>query len=614
MNRIFNSMLGKLFLLIVLVVSSINGVYAQDLSTARNYTRSERFENAEAEYKELIKKEPGNADLYYYYGENIIKQYIADTFSITKKEALKNSLTIFNKGFAADSNNALNIVGIGMVELMRNGDTVAADKWFRRAESKVPAKAAKCLEKDVKVLINLGVAQIYGKNKRYDKALKYLNKAKEATVNKKTGLGSNAEVFFAIGDVCLSNNQHSDAIKNYRTALSINSKFVEAQLRIGYLYLGAKNLKEARSAFEEAKEIDSSFAPVYRGLGEVYSKAGLYKFSNDCYKKFLILSGDNTPAKVSYAVSLYKSESYDEALKTIDEVIALDNSRNYLNRLGAYSCYEKKNQTPQDLEKGLMYIEKFFSNTDPDKILASDYSYYGKIQIKLKKDTVMLKNGIDNLFKAYEFDSTETGILNEIVKSSYYNGIYDKTVKALNIKIARNIAKPADVMMLGKSYFKMKDYINADRIFTEIYNNDNSNMEALVWIANTAADQDPGSKQGLAKDKYENVIKLGVTDTTKYSGDLFNAYSYMASYYLQVKKDYSQTKVYAQKILDLDKNKKEYLVRGYSYLSAIYVALKDYQSVKQVYQKLLGIDPNNNDYKKMIEWADKGIESKKTEK
>ena len=67
-------------------------------------------------------------------------------------------------------------------------------------------------------------------------------------------------------------------------------------------------------------------------------------------------------------------------LKYIEEVLKVDNSRNYLNRLAGYSAYEKK---PQDLEKAKTYMETFFKNAKDENIITRDYAYYGRILIQI---------------------------------------------------------------------------------------------------------------------------------------------------------------------------------------------------------------------------------------
>lgn len=596
--------------IMTLTTLGLSGLIAngQDLQSAKSLTRSERFEEAEVIYKNLMQKEANNADVYFYLGQNTINQYLADTLSISKKETLKVASDLFVKGHQTDSSKSLNLVGLGVIELLKNGDTTKADTYFNRAYRKLPAKASKYSADDVKTIVYLGSAQIIGKNKRHAKALTYLSKAEEATAVKNASVGTNPDVYLGLGDVYLSQKNYNEAIKNYRKALTVDKKFVEAQLRIGYLYLGAKNLNESRTAFEEAKTVDSTFAPVYRGLGEVYTAARQYKFAKDNYRIFLRLSGDNTAAKANYATSLFKSGEFDEAITTVEEVLAVDKSRNNLNRLATFSCYDKK---PQDLAKGLKFSETFFAQTTPEKIIPKDYAYLGRIQLKLKKDSAMIDQGIDNLIKAYELDSSDVTLLNEAYKNSYYNKRYNKAVQLINSKIATGTADANDYMMLGKSYYQLNQYNKADSVFNQVSVKDPNNLDSYVWMANTASSMDPDSKMGLAKPKYEMVIKVAMADTVKNKAEMLNAYSYLASYYLKVKKDNNQTKNYAQKILNLDPTNKEFITRGYSFYSAIYIADKDYNNVKRVYNKLLEVEPNNADYKKMIDWANAGIESQK---
>ena len=75
----------------------------------------------------------------------------------------------------------------------------------------------------------------------------------------------------------------------------------------------SRNLNEAKNYFEQAKEIDSTFAPLYRGLGEMYGLGGFANLSKANFKIFLDLSGNNIPAKVQYVNSLFKAKDYKEA-------------------------------------------------------------------------------------------------------------------------------------------------------------------------------------------------------------------------------------------------------------------------------------------------------------
>ena len=48
--------------------------------------------------------------------------------------------------------------------------------------------------------------------------------------------------------------------------------------------------------------------------------------------------------------SLFYAKEYDEVIKNVEEIFAVDKSRTYMNRIAGYSCYEK---TPPDYDKAL---------------------------------------------------------------------------------------------------------------------------------------------------------------------------------------------------------------------------------------------------------------------
>lgn len=577
--------------------------FSQDLQEALKLGKGQQFEEADEIYKKLISQPATNNDVYFYYGENTIKKYLADTFAFSKKEIIAESSKIFSKGASLDSTNALNYVGLGMVELLKSGDTTKADKYLNRANALIPVKIKKATPRDAVLLTKLGLAYLYGKNKRYQKALVLIERAKQITLYKDT------EVYIAAGDAYIGMNDGSKAIEMYNKALYLDPKSTTAQIKIGYIYLSARNLNESRRYFEDAKQTDSTIAVIYLGLGEVYTAAGQYKFAKDNYRKFLTLSGDNTSAKAMYAASLYKSGEFTEAIQVIDEVLALDPSRNFLNRLAAYSYYDRKldkgvSKTP-DYEMGIKYIEKFFNQTTPEKIIPQDYAYYGKLQIKLPQDSTNVDKGLDNIYKAYQTDTTDDKYLNEYIKSAYYNKRYDKSIAMINQKINSNTATQADYMMLGKAYYQKQDYKNAETVFNGLAEKDPNNIDAAVWQANTAASIDPDSKIGLAFPKYERVIQLASADSVKYTKELFDSYNYFASYYLFVKKDYSSAKDYAKKMVQLSGTNKDSNVKAYTFLGIIYTNTKEYSKAKEAYKKMLEFDPKNQNALKAIEGIDK---------
>ena len=407
--KIFNNqVIGMISLTLVGLVTVTNKLYSQDLNTALKYSQSERYEDADSIFKIILKANPSNGDAYFYYGENNLKSYISDPYSNAIDEVIKEVTVIFKTGIASDSINPLNYIGMGMAILLEKNDTLKADKYFQRAEQTLPKKNKKFTAKDIVTSIKLAQAQLYSSSPRHQKAIAYLERTKEASPN-------NTDVFIASGEIYESKNDASQAVINYNKAINFNPKLVAPMVRVGNLYMRSRNLEAAREYFEKAKAIDSTYAPLYRGLGEMYSLASYDNFSILNFKKFLELSGNNIPAKIQYLISLFRARKYGEAITLAEEIMNYDKSRNYLNRIAAYSSYEKK---PADYQKALKYIETLIQNSQPDKIIAKDYAYYGRTLLKLK-DSSLVDKAFDKLLMAYKMDTMDQDLVYDIAVNAY---------------------------------------------------------------------------------------------------------------------------------------------------------------------------------------------------
>jgi tetratricopeptide (TPR) repeat protein len=570
-------------------------LHAQTLTDAIKLMQSDRLEDADEMFNTLVKQN-ATAETYYYYGKNVLDMYIADPFSNSASAAAQQALSIFKEGLDKDSTNALNNIGIGMSILFQKNDTTLADTYFKKAEAQFPKKKKAYTEYHVKLLMELGDAQMYAKAPRFNKAINYLKTAIEVAPK-------NTDAYIVLGDIYNRKMEPSNAILNYNKAAYINPNLAMAIVRKGYLYLRSRNLQDSRTEFEKALKIDSTYAPAYKGLGELYNLGGAYNLSKTNFKKYLDLLGNNIPARISYLNVLFKAKDYNEVYNNVDEILAVNKTRAYIYRLGAYASYDKR---PADYNKALEYMETFFVKTTSDKIIPKDYTYYGRILLKVKKDSAMIDKGFENLVKASELDTTDQTIITDIIINAYYLKRYDLAISTLNKKISKGEASIDDYMMLGKTYYQ-KDMLNeADSTFTKITEMEPDNIQAYVWLANTASKQDPDSKKGLAKSKYEKVIEKCLPNADKNTKDLLSAYNYMASYYLIIAKEYEKADEYAQKILSLDSKN----TTAYFYLAIASISRKNYGAAKNYYSKILEFDPNNAAAKKGVEEMKKQLARK----
>jgi tetratricopeptide (TPR) repeat protein len=558
--------------------------FEQELNAAQKLAASEQYENAEQAFEEMLKKEPEKGDIYYYYGETIIKEYLSDTLSNSLKEMATKADELFQKGIQKDPLNMLNNVGLGSVYLLTSNDTIASDKYFALVEASLPIKQKLLTSKDAHLLTELGTSQLLGKIIRYKKALNYLSRAKEIDPN-------NASIYLAIGDVYLRKNDGKNK------ALGLNPASPLPKIKIGNIYIRATNLNAARPFLDEARDIDSTFAPVYRELGELYTMAGQFNLAKTNFRKFIDLSGNNIPAKIQYAKALFRAKDYTTALTTLEDVLAVDKSRNYLNRLAAYCCYDKK---PPELEKGRVYIEEFFKNASSSSIIPRDYLYYSRILYKsAKNDSLTLSKAFDAFNKAYASDTNNVSLVSEIASNYYYSRMYKKAIIWLNIKNKKGKSDKDDLMLIGKSYYQLKEYPNADSIFNKVIVVQPDNMQAYLYLARTASSMDPTSELGLAQPKFESLVEKVGTETTKYAKELQEAYTYLGFYYLQ-KQDYTVSKAVYKKLFELDPSNKQWQIQSLKSQALIAYKEKNYMEARDLYTEIKKLDPADLDAAKAI--------------
>jgi len=523
MTRIFKSTLGIALLLTIL--SGGFRVHAQDLQTAFKLTRAERFEDASAAFKALLQKNLKDGDIYYYYGENFLQEYYSDTTNNSSKELSDSAQVLFSRGTIADPANPLNYVGLGQIALMLR-DMSKAQQNFSRAISLLPSKANKTIvmapEKQATVYIKLANAYIrVGIN---DTAVVFGSLRMAEKFDNK-----NYDLYIVRGDAYIFLlNDGSKAISNYNTAQSLNPKSPFAKLRVGQLWMRARNYKDALTYYQDVVKIDSTFAPAYRELGSLLARANRNDEAEQNYKKFLRLSGGNTTARIQYVNTLIELKNYTEAINQLNEVLRTDTSNNDLNRALAYSYFE----TGQ-YDKGLVYSKKFFRRAKPDKIRATDYAYLGRLFAKTKQDSL----AHENLLKAFQMDTSRSELLSEAAMSMIKLKKYDKAIEVYNQKISLKNAVPYDYYNLGKVYYNTKSWGKVDTTLMYYSTLMPEHVQGYLWRARALVNIDTTSKLGLAKPVYEVMIEKAKTDTVKNAKELMEAYSYLAYYNLVQFKD-----------------------------------------------------------------------------
>jgi tetratricopeptide (TPR) repeat protein len=646
----------------ILSIVTWNNAAAQDLNAATMLTRSEQYDKAAEMFTQLIQKEPGNSKYYFFYGENILQDYFADTISNSLTVATKEAKDLYNKGVSANANDPLNYVGLAKVAFFLGDNKTAGEMRAKAKSFLLPYKSIKKIVPPAKdyafTLAKLAESYITADNK-VDTALALPLMREAIKIDSKS-----RDIYLIAGDLYNIKNDGSNAIKNYNLAQEYDPTSPTANMKIGSIYVKARNLNAAIPYFEQAIALNVNYAPAYRELGALYSLARRYDQSKENFKKYLELTKGNIPAKIRYVQSLFFAGEYDEVIRNVEEIFAVDQSKSYMNRIAGYSCYEKKDA---DYNKALSYMENLFKTVSPDRIIKKDYLYMAKILLRKNQnypnlvrdydrsmtqlererpryaagnaaEKTRMKSNLDTLVnrttrmekqitkadvevdrafgeyaKALTYDPEDKALLSEIANSYYTYRRYDAAAKTWSKLIALGKNDINDYMQVGRAYYVGEKYKSADSIFNIVLKMDPNYFDAYVYIARTYSKMEADSKTGMARLKFEKVIEKASADSVKNNRELMEAFGYLAYYHMQ-NDNTTKAKEYYSRMITLDPNNKDYKIRGYNGIAqvdgrsfynekTIEGRLVFLTRIQESNNKIIAIDPSNESAKASSRWV-----------
>jgi tetratricopeptide (TPR) repeat protein len=601
----------------VLAIFMFNKIKAQDLNSATLLTRSEQYDKAQAIFEQLIQKEPANSKNYFYYGENYLLDYFADTISNSLTVSLNAAKELYDKGIKANPNDPLNYTGLARVAFYLD-DNKTADEMRTKARSfLLPYKNIKKISPPAKdyAFTLAKIAESYIKYDEVDTSLALPLVRQAIKIDSK-----NRDIYLIAGDIYMLVNDGTNAIMNYNLAQYADPKSSTANMKIGNVYVRGHSLPAAIAAYEEAIKLNESYAPAYRELGQLYWSANRYEQSKENYKKYLELTAGNIPAKTRYVNSLFYAKDYEEVIKNVEEILTVDKSQTYFNRLAGYSYFEK---TPPDYNKAYTYMEELFRIVAPERIFWKDNYYMARILVKknqnypkmadelsnleaqldkekirysttanaaekakikvnvdgltgkvsgLKTDLEKVNAEIDRAFVEYgkvlKVRPQDRALLNEMAVAYSSFRRYESVAKTLTKMIDPKNEKIDDYLQIGRAYYNGENYKTADSVFNIVIKKSPDYVPGYVSIARTYAKMDPDLKAGLAKPKFEKVLEKAKVDSVKYAGDIMEACGYLG-YYHMTNDNYNEARDYYNRMINLDANNKDNKIKGYNGLGSL---------------------------------------------
>jgi len=280
----------------------------------------------------------------------------------------------------------------------------------------------------------------------------------------------------------------------------------------------------------------------------------------DHYKKYLSLTDNSVESQMRYADFLIFAHDPDD-YKILQQV-ATDLSKSAGSNLKvyryiAYSAYENK-----DYANGLTAMNTWMTKADPKRIIPSDYLYLGRLQIATGNDSL----GVQNLKKAYDLDSTQADVFEEIAKSDNAHKKYLEAALAYQTFIEKSGHVTLNShYQEGTAYYKAfyAQYystatpkptpdttllVKADTAFSYVQHKAAAPIAVVALYQARERDfrePDRNTSKGLAKPYYEQYIALTLAKPPVKDSDkqfLTEAYDYLGRYYEFIAKDDAKAK------------------------------------------------------------------------
>nr|WP_315147383.1 tetratricopeptide repeat protein [uncultured Flavobacterium sp.] len=359
--------------------------------------------------------------------------------------------------------------------------------------------------------------------------------------------------YIGLGTMDLDSGNPTAAEANFALALKdAKKKDVEELTAIGraYTYSNKPNYKKAVEYLNRAKTINPNDAMVQLALGDAFYGDKNQNEAYAAYRNAFQFDPTLLRAKMQLGVLLKGAKSYDEAIKSFNEVIAINASYGPVYRELAETYYKWGRNKPS---KSAEYMQLAFTNYEKYMNL-TDRSIHSRMRradfLVLLKDYKALEEEAN---KMIEMDKVNPRIFRYLGYSAYENGNAEGAIKALESYIAnpdnKIIAK--DYLYLGTAKFKKGVSADGLSIDPVLYNAGLNDIKKAIEIEPLIIEDlnEVGKKMFTLKLYKESipVFEFGTANTEykNYIDD--NIYYGLAIYYANNKKDVKPDPMQLQK-------------------------------------------------------------------
>ena len=513
----------------ILGLTVLHGWAQEPFSQGSFLLEEQQYHSASFHFLLQLKSKSNDAGLLIGLGKAYVGLHSADS-----------AKTAFKRAYQMEQTNPNVLCGMGIVALLNN-DHEASSDYFERAR-----RADKT---NPEIYCNLAEACLNPFKSDTVSALIYLKQGLD--LSPKYG-----RLHQLTGDLELVKKNFGSALNAYERATFFDPKSAISYRKAGYAYFRSAAFREALNDFNKSIALNPDQILVYKYQGDLFYALGRYHEAEQAYLTYHERGDVTSEDKERMAFVLFFNKKYEDSAKLLEQLSSVSREESVLLRIKGYIAYETGNY-----QKGLDDLNLFFQQHNPQKIIALDYSYYGKILQKLGKDSLARLNFI----KSAALDSNRVETYEELARYESKNGMHQQAALHFKTMMDRGADKLVTTFQIGKEFYfegeswrakldsgrelqksgretlpdslavrksMIRYYARADSAFSVVNQLNTEYAGAYVWRGRIQSILDPDALATGAKEMYEKALSiLEKSDQAKNQKTIIECYRYLGSYY-----------------------------------------------------------------------------------
>ena len=221
---------------------------------------------------------------------------------------------------------------------------------------------------------------LYAQIKRFNQALKFLNRAKDMQPN-------NADVHNNLGGVLKELENYEKAVTCYKKVIKINPSFVQAYSNLGILFIQLGEFEKAINFSEKATQINPKYAESYNNLGLIFKHKGQLSKAITFFEKAIQIKPKYTDAFNNLGLVYRELKEYNKEIDFYNKAIEIQS-----NHANAHYNLGVTNQSLGNFQKAI-YEYKKAAEFEPENLI----HYYHIIALDKKMLNLDLINKVNEI-------------------------------------------------------------------------------------------------------------------------------------------------------------------------------------------------------------------------